>query len=191
MIAPVIGNVVQLQVQRSPLKNDAVYDPAALLEVDEIRIGAMGVIGRTECGWVLDTHHAAHPQVRGRGLRGVSMGFTSHYEAMQDRYASVPLGVAGENIIVATDRRWDATQLAGGVVIEGSDRDAVELPAAYPAAPCLEFTSFLLRLPERAARDDVIDELDFLDGGTRGFIVDAARLATPAAVRIGDQVRLL
>ncbi len=180
---------MRLQIQREPLKRDSVYDPGPLLEVEEILVDALGVIGRTDLGWVLDTHHANHPNARGRGLRGVSMGFSSHYQEMQARYGDAPVGIAGENIIVEADRRWEQDELAGGVAI-GRD-SVVEFPSAKPAAPCLEFTSFLLDLPQRAGRDDVRDDLDFLDGGTRGFIIDAARIRTPASIRIGDAVRLL
>jgi hypothetical protein len=186
-----IGHVVRLQVQPEPLKRDAVYNPAPLREVDEVLVGAHGVLGRSDAGWILDTHHASHPEVRGRGLRGVSMGFTSHYDAMAARYGDVPLGVAGENIIVATTRRWEEHEIAGGIVIKGGDGEEIEFPSARPAAPCLEFTSFLLGLPARAGRDQIMDDLDFLDGGTRGFLIDAARLQTAASVRIGDEVRLL
>lgn len=186
-----IGRVAYLQVQRQPLKQDASYDPSPLLAVEELRVSAHGVLGRLDGGWVVDTHHAAHPHVRGRGLRGVSMGFTSHYEAMAERYGDVPLGVAGENIIVESERRFDASALANGIIIRSSDGGKVVFPAAPPAAPCLEFTSFLLGLPHRAGRDEVAADLDFLGGGMRGFIVDAAQVRNPAPVRLGDEVHLL
>ena len=133
----------------------------------------------------------AHPEVRGRGLRGVSMGLSSHYAAMAARYGDVPLGVAGENIIVATDRPWAEDELASGVVIRGDDGREVVFPAAPPAAPCLEFTTYLLQLPERATRDDVEDDLDFLGGGMRGFLIDASRIRANVPVRLGDEVSVL
>ncbi len=186
-----IGRVAYLQVQRRPLKLDAAYDPSPLLVVDELRVSAHGVLGRMDGGWLVDTHHAAHPQVRGRGLRGVSMGFTSHYAAMAERYGDVPLGVAGENIIVESDRLFDGAALANGIVIRSGDGGEVVFPSASPAAPCLEFTSYLLGLPHRAGRDDVAADLDFLGGGMRGFIIDAAQVRNPAPVRLGDEVHLL
>jgi hypothetical protein len=32
------------------------------------------------------------------------LGFSSHYDKMRSRYRDVPLGTAGENIVVRTDR---------------------------------------------------------------------------------------
>ncbi len=186
-----IGRVVLLQVQRQPLKHDGVYDPAALLEVEELQVSAHGALGRIGDSWIVDTHHAAHPRGRGRGLRGVSMGMTSHYAAMEERYGGVPLGVAGENIIVEATRRWEERELAAGVVIRSADGSELEFPAAPAAAPCLEFTSFLLGLPHRASRHEVDADLDFLDGGTRGFIIDASRIRTPSPVRLGDEVHAM
>lgn len=187
----VIGRVVLIQVQRQPLTGGGVYDPGPLLEVEELRVSAQGVLGRIDESWIVDTHHAAHPRVRGRGLRGVSMGMTSHYAAMAERYGDVPVGIAGENIIVATTRRWEEHELGGGVVFRSPSGAGLEFPAARVASPCLEFTSYLLGLPQRAARQDVAADLEFLDGGTRGYLIDASRIRTPAAVCLGDEVHAM
>jgi hypothetical protein len=192
-----IGTVVRLQIQRTPLiqsapsRGDRTYDPAPLLSVERMMVSARGALGWCDGGWMLDVHHADHPQVRGRGLRGLSMGFTSHYHAMTERFGHVPLGVAGENVIAETPRRWTADELEGGVVVRpGGGGDDLVLRPVRPAEPCLEFTSFLLTLPRRAARDDVASELEFSSGGTRGFLVDPGSVRTPQPVAVGDEVWL-
>jgi hypothetical protein len=144
-------------------------------------------VGETPSGWALDVHHADHPDVRGRGLRPLSMGFTSHYSAMAERFGDVPLGEGGENLIVATDRRWTLDDLAGGVVVRSAAGEDVVFDGVRPAEPCLEFTSHLLGLAECATRDEVLAELDFLAGGTRGFLLDG-RLRGPHVVAVGDEV---
>jgi len=184
-----IGRIVRIQIQRAPLRRSGAYDPTPLLTVDRSMVSARGVLGWAEGGWMLDVHHADHPDVRGRGLRGLSIGFTSHYEAMRRRFGDVPLGVAGENLVVETDRRWEVAEMAAGVAIRTSGSAAeLVLGTARPAEPCLEFTSFLLGLPERAARSDVDAELEFLGGGLRGFLVDAGRIRSPQPVAVGDEV---
>ena len=185
-MAEPLGRVVRLQIQRSSLKYDRQYDPVPLLEVPEVVITAHGVVGAVDRGWMLDAHHADHPFPRGRGLRPLSIGFTSHYDDLAGRFGSVPIGIGGENVIVATDRRWTEEGLGAGVVVNG-----VELVDPRVATPCLEFTSYLLGLPERAARDEVIGEMEFLDGGTRGFLLDVGRVREPLRVAIGDEVGLI
>ncbi len=181
-----LGHVVRLQIQRSSLKYDRQYDPVPLLSVPEVVITARGVVGAVDRGWMLDVHHADHPFPRARGLRPLSIGFTSHYDEIDGRFGSAPLGIAGENLIVASDRRWSEEDLGAGVVVNG-----VELVDPRVATPCLEFTSYLLGLPERAARDDVAGELEFLDGGTRGFLLDVGRVREPLRVAVGDEVTLI
>lgn len=184
-----IGTVVRLQIQRMPVRGEGRYDPTPIQGVERAMVSARGVAGWSGGGWMLDVHHADHPQVRGRGLRALSMGFTSHYEAMGSRFGDLALGMAGENIIVATQRRWSAAELAPGVVVRGGDdRDDLVLGPARPAEPCLEFTSFLLGLSRRAGRDEVETELAFLSGGTRGFLLDPGRLRSPQPLAVGDEV---
>ena len=171
-----IGHVARLQVQRCPLRRDARYDPSPLLPVEAAAISTRGLLGLAGGGWVVDAHHADHPDVRGRGLRPLSVGFSSHYAAMASRFGDVPLGVAGENVVIETERTWTADDLASGVIIETIEGSQLLLESPRPAEPCLEFTSFLLGLPVRAHRDQVLPDLDFLSGGMRGFIVDVGRV---------------
>lgn len=186
-----LGTVVRLQIQRGPLRRDGVYDPAPLLAVEHAMVSARGMVGWSGGGWMLDVHHADHPEVRGRGLRALSMGLTSHYRVMAERFGDVPVGVAGENVIVDTPRRWTAHEMAGGVVVRSAaGGEDLLLAPARPAEPCLEFTSFLLGLLRRAERDDVARELELLGGGTRGFLVDPGRVRVPRPLAVGDEVWL-
>ena len=184
------GTVVRLQVQRVGLKVKGVgYDPRPILSVGEAAVGALGVAGHSEGSWVLDVHHAAHPQARGGGNRGVSIGFTSHHAAMVERFPLTEFGVSGENLIVESRRMWSLGDLADGVVIEAA-AGGIALRSPRVAAPCAEFTSFLLGRGHVARRDEISAEMAFLDGGTRGFVVDASHLRRPAIVRVGDPVRI-
>lgn len=183
-----LGQIVLLQVQRDPVKIKGVgYDPTPLLHVPEIAIGPDGVLGRHEGAWIVDVHHRDHPRSHGRGKRALSIGFTGHYELMAGRFGSAPVGCAGENVVVAAEGRLTERDLAGTVVVSTSDGD-VELRDARVAAPCAEFTSFMKGLdavmPAMGQRDDV----DFLDEGTRGFILDTKHLTSPVMIRVGDEV---
>src|SRR2546430_15282139 len=107
-----VGRIVRLQIQRSSLKTGEkptrAYDPAPLRVVDRLALGPDGVLGEGSDGsWLVDVHHRAHPRTKNEdGAHGVSLGFTSHYALMRDRFGEgITLGCAGENIIVETERR--------------------------------------------------------------------------------------
>jgi len=123
-----IGTVTRLQVQRSSLKTgdkpNRAYDPAPLLPVPRLSVTPDGVLGAADNGgWIVDVHHRAHPETKNEdGLHGVSIGFTSHYAAMRERFGDrIVIGCAGENIIVAADRVFTYDDLAGGVAIVAAD----------------------------------------------------------------------
>lgn len=186
----VLGPIVRIQVQRNPLKRPGIgYDPEPILAVDEAVIGPPGLVGRHEGSWIVDAHHADHPASRGGGRRALSIGFSEHYDRIAARFGAAPLGCAGENLIVATDRRIDPGEL-GGVVVVHTDDGQVPLGGARVAAPCAEFTSFLLGRSEVAPREELTADLEFLGGGTRGYILDLAGLDRAAVVRVGDEVRV-
>src|SRR6266702_4866570 len=116
-----IGTVTRLQIQRSSLKTgekpDRIYDPAPLLPVPRLSVTPDGVLGASaDGGWMVDVHHRTHPATKNEdGLHGVSLGFTSHYAAMRERFGErIVVGCAGENVIVATDRMFTYDDLAGG-----------------------------------------------------------------------------
>jgi hypothetical protein len=183
-----LGTISRLQVQRDTVKVKGVrYDPMPIVSVDQAAIGPEGMVGWLEGSWIVDVHHAAHPASRAGGRRAQSIGFEGHYSAMALRFAAVPVGIAGENIIVDTEGRVGLDDLEGTVVIEGPDGD-VELPSAGVAAPCVEFTSFLRGSPEVLDRSVIAEDLEFLGGGTRGFILETKNLARPMRVEVGNRV---
>ena len=189
-----IGVVVRLQVQRASLKAGQAprrrYDPAPLHAVPALLVTAAGVTGRDERGEaVADIHHRDHPTSKNRaGSNGVSVCFTSHYDAMRARFGPhLADGLAGENILVATDRRFDEAELASGLVVETAAGERVRLEQVSVAAPCVEFARFALRFPDDLRPDRRVTEaLTFLDGGTRGYY--AVGPAAEARITLGDRV---
>src|SRR6266700_3073759 len=166
-----LGRIVRLQIQRSSLKTGEKprrsYDPAPLLAVDRVALGPDGVLGEEPGGgaWLVDVHHRAHPETKNEdGVHGVSLGFTSHYGLMRERFgARITLGCAGENIIVETTGRIAVEDLYAGVALLAPDgRELVRL-------------------------DVLKEQLQFLDGGTRGYY---CRGVGSGIVSIGDRVAL-
>jgi hypothetical protein len=183
-----LGEITGLRVHGTPVKQNGCYDPVTLVEVSRASIDPSGMLGWNGTGWVVDVHHQNHPDRR--GSRRLSIGFTSHYERMQERFGTVPFGVAAENVLVATDRVVSAAEAAAGMVIRTHDGWEVALDNLVVARPCREFTSYLLQLPHRAEREEIAAELEFLDGGMRGFVTDLAGLDAPAVIGVGDEVFL-
>ena len=189
-----IGTVARLQIQRSSLKRgekpNRVYDPTPLLPVPRLTVTPDGVLGAgAEGGWVVDVHHRSHPETKNEdGLHGVSVGFTSHYAAMRDRFGErIVVGCAGENIIVAADRMFAYDDLAGGLAIVATNGpERVRLRVLQVAHPCRPFTGWASG--GRVEADMLKAHLQFLDGGTRGFYCVGEGTGT---VNVGDQLVLL
>jgi hypothetical protein len=189
-----IGTIARLQIQRSSLKTGEkptrVYDPAPLFAVPRLRVSPEGVLGGDDGGaWLVDVHHRAHPETKNEdGLHGVSLGFTSHYAAMRQRFGDrLVVGCAGENIIAAADRPFAYDDLAGGVAILAPDgRERVRLRVLQVAHPCRPFTGWALA--KQVEPDVLKSHLQFLDGGMRGFYCVGEGTGT---VAIGDQLALL
>src|SRR5437762_12030473 len=187
-----LGRIVRLQIQRSSLKTGEKprrsYDPAPLLAVDRVALGPDGVLGEEPGGgaWIVDVHHRAHPETKNEdGLHGVSVGFTSHYDAMRARFGErIVIGCAGENLIVAADRIFTYDDLAAGVAIVGSNEsERVRLKVLQVSHPCRPFTGWALG--GRVESEVMKSNLQFLDGGTRGFYCLAEGSGT---VQMGDRV---
>lgn len=165
-----VGRVVKLQVQRDLLRRGPVYSTKSLAEVSVLRLTSDGPIGYDGTSWVVDRHHRAHPaSARYDPARALSIGFSSHYEYMWERFRPIPLGSAGENVIVDSARLVSLADLSGGIRIETSEGSATIATAAV-AQPCVPFTRFATgRLDARA--DELVEERDRLRRGVRGFVM--------------------
>ncbi len=189
-----IGTVARLQIQVASLKVQGApreqYDPAGLRSVPALEVCQAGASSRDVYGAViLDQHHREHPHSKNRrGVNGISIGFTAHYASMRGRFGDhLYDGIAGENIIVATDRRVPPELAAGGLCIVTADGPEVRLEDVFAAEPCVPFTRFALRYPSEARSNSTVKEaLAFLREGMRGYY--ATYRGAPATLRLGDRV---
>ena len=183
-----IGQIVRLQVQKVPIKlTGEAYLPEEILAVDSATVDAWGMLGFSNGTWVVDAHHRSHPSGRGGGRRPLSVGFTGHYDLMRERFSSAPVGIAGENIIVEGPA-FALGDLQAGLVIRTRSGDEIPLERPRVAAPCLEFTSFMLGLDRVAPLEEIEGPLADLHDGRRGFIVAADHTPKPLKVAVGDTV---
>jgi len=189
-----IGTITRLQIQRGSLKRGEkptrVYDPTPLLSVPALNVTPDGALGGTGDGsWIVDVHHRDHPETKNEdGLHGISLGFTSHYDAMRKHFGDkIAVGCAGENIIATTERRFSYEDLERGVAIlspEGAER--VRLKILQVAHPCKPFTGWAL--DKQVAPEELKKHLQFLDNGMRGFYCVGEGTGT---VGLGDTVAIL
>ena len=190
-----IGVIKHVQLQRSSLKQgqrpQRYYDPAPLLVVDRLLLDAGGVSATSAAGMpIIDVHHASHPETKQRlGINGISIGFTSHYRAIRDRYgAHLSDGIAGENILVESDQLWSIDNLGAALLIQSADGRLVRLDALTVAAPCVEFSRFAHLSADPLTSEQLRTTLQFLDGGMRGFYARLANGQPDAAIQPGDRV---
>lgn len=191
-----IGRIVRLQVQESSLKVGERlrrwYDPAPIRAVPTLMLDENGVVGRTDMdAMILDVHNVTHPATKNRtGSNGISVGFTSHYGAMRARFGEhLTDGIAGENILVATERLFTEPDFAVGIRIETDDGATIDLEQVIIAEPCVEFSRFALCYPHDAPTDRAVtDALNFLREGVRGFY--ATYHGPPTRITVGASVYL-
>jgi len=191
-----IGQITHIQVQRSALKveNGAqdYYDPTPLVKVESLLLSPQGIVGITTDGsQVMDIHHEHHPHSRNhKGLNGISLGFTSHYQAMRSKLGEHMVdGIAGENILVESDAPLALGDLGGRLAIQTQHTGQfIYLSGLIVAAPCVEFSLFVANhgMPLPAAQ--LKETLQFLDGGTRGFYARVEDLPAAVTVQAGDRV---
>jgi len=168
------------------------YDASRRVEVEKLIITSLGIEATTAEGkHVLDIHHINHPGKKYGNDDLVSIGFTSHYVAMRERFgAHMVDGAAGENIIIEYDREVWLDDLGQQVIIE----DAKTGKKAYLdvlkfAAPCEEFSHFVADSQhERLPADKLKATLQFLHNGRRGFLLVLSNGQEMATVRVGDRV---
>jgi MOSC domain-containing protein YiiM len=120
----------------------------------------------------------------------VSIGFTDHYAVMAERFGKAPIGIAGENIIV-NGPALTLDDLGSGLAVVTSDGTELLLERPRVAAPCLEFTSFMLGLDRVASLEEIEEPLADLHDGRRGFIVAADHASSPVEIAVGDRVYLV
>jgi hypothetical protein len=189
-----IGEIVRLQVQQASLKVGGPprrrYDPGPIQFVPALVMTEAGVCGLAENGeMVSDVHHRDHPASKNRdGVNGISVGFTSHYHAMRERFGGhLSDGIAGENILIQTDYFLSEDDLLGGMTLVSDQDERSRLTAIVVATPCVEFARFALRFPDDARPDRTVsDALTFLNDGVRGYY---ARVANgPVTIRLGGRV---
>ena len=182
-----LGPVIRTQIHAAEVVHDSTYDADLICPVEALWLSKAGAVGVTGSGAVLDYHHEDHPGLRKfRPGRQLSIGFTGHYDAMQDKFGWAPLGIAAENILVDYPGRVTQAELAGGLMIDtASGRH--RLQAAAVARPCLPFTKYLLRNPE-ADDDTIADHRSFLQEGTRGFVLSLVDLSHRFRLEPGDIV---
>lgn len=190
-----LGKIVGLQVQNGSIKTGTkpyqTYTPVPnLASVHTLHLNADGVEGIDIRGETLpDIHNATHPQSKFSGDNGVSIGFTSHYVKMRDRFGDHMIdGIAGENITVDCDENISLEMIENGIVIVGDQRE-VRIDPWVILNPCNPFTKFCLQIPGETKPDRTVTEaLQFLMHGMRGFSAIYTGEISPAKIRVGDTV---
>jgi hypothetical protein len=212
------GTIARLQVQRSSLKLGERprrwYDPAPLTPVVALELEAGGVVGIAEDGErIVDVHHRRHPESRYGNANGLSLGFTSHYARMRQRFGErIVDGIAGENVLVRTEEEFFHEDLPAALIVETSTGPA-KLVGARVIEPCVEFSRYALELvgppghdlptpvehyadgasagdaPAPGRPDPRVKEtLVFLRRGLRGYCATYA--GGPTVLRVGDRLLL-
>ncbi len=186
-----LGPIRHLQIQRETLRigvrPDRVYRTDPLASVPALALSPAGPIAKIDGGWMVDTHHTAHPANAQPNLdRLLSVGFTSHYAAMADHFGSATIGDAGENVVIEADEIVTEDQIAGGLMIERPG-GTIELKAPAVAEPCVPFTRF--RLGDPAADLELVKpHREFLRRGMRGYVMGLGNLTGAVEVAVGDLV---
>jgi hypothetical protein len=189
-----IGQIKQIQVQRTSLKRgekpQRYYDPSPILPVEQLLLTSRGVFGITaQREQFVDVHHADHPTSRHRQENSVSVGFTSHYRRMRERFGEHLVdGVAGENILVETSEEFSLEDLGARLAIQARQSgELAYLEDLSVATPCVEFSRFALNELMAVPAETLRGALIFLDAGRRGFYANVS-VEKIYSVRVGDSV---
>ncbi len=192
----ILGPIIRLQVQRSPLKvgfkPDRHYTPAPIVSTERLRLSPRGAVGIIDGEEIVDVHHRDHPQTRQESVeQGLSVGFTSHYAEMRERYGThMTVGIAGESVIVDTPDRVRLGEIEGGLVILTRDgKERVRLTQVCVARPCKPFAGFA-HGGKMVESEDMKATLQFLDDGTRGFLCVPA-VTGQVEIEVGDVLAVM
>ena len=140
---------------------------------------------------MLDIHHINHPDKAYDDDDLVSIGFTSHYEAMRERFGEhMEDGTAGENIIIEYDQEVWMEDLGQKIAIENAETgQKILLDVLSFAAPCEEFSHFVANSQhEKLPAAELKATLQFLNNGRRGFLLVLGAGQEVATVQAGDRV---
>jgi hypothetical protein len=191
-----LGRVKLVQLQPSGLiietPSGNFYDASRRVEVNRLLITSKGIEATTLKGeHLLDIHHIDHPDKAYDNDDLISIGFTSHYEAMRARFGEHMVdGIAGENIIIEYEEEVWSEDLGQQIVIESIvTEQRTLLDVVCFAAPCDEFSHFAARSQqERLPAVELKSTLKFLNNGRRGFLLVLSEGQETATVQPGDRV---
>jgi len=190
-----LGKVKLVQVQPNGLVIDTpsgkFYDVTRRVEVDSLIITPLGIEANLANGeHVLDIHHINHPNKAYKDDL-VSIGFTSHYAAMRERFGEhMQDGTAGENIIIECEQEIWLDDLGQQVVIENVETGhQTLLDILRIATPCNDFSHFAANSQhQRLPAGELKSTLQFLNKGRRGFLLALANGQDAAKIKAGDRV---
>jgi len=187
-----VVRLVQLQPNGLIIEKDGedFYDESRRVEVEELIINKKGIeAATTEGEHVLDIHHLDHPDKEYDDDDLVCIGFTSHYDSMQERFGDhMVYGSAGENIIIENPEHIWLEDLEGQVAFENQDTgQMLILEDVLVAEPCDECSHFSAKSQdERLPAEELKEILQFLRKGRRGFLMVLKE--GQGIVRPGDKV---
>ena len=188
-----LGPIVRTQIHTDRMVDLGHYDASKIVEVDEIRLSPAGLTGVLDGVAMLHGHHQQHPnksrEHRPRTFlaqRLLSIGFTSHYAAMEEHFGEAQVGCAAEDLIVSCEGRVTAETLRDGIQIRRGATTIAELTGALPAQPCVPFATFMLGSDPKSARVD--EAINFLRDGIRGFRFGIPSLRDETTVAVGHEV---
>lgn len=191
-----LGRVKLLQVQPNGLiietPSGYFYDSSRVVQVERLTISSLGIEADTPAGeHVLDIHHINHPDKAYDNDDLICIGFTSHYQAMRDRFGGHMVdGIGGENITIEYDQEVWLDDLDQQISIENADSgDLTRLDVVSFASPCSEFSHFAAQSQhKKLPAAELRDTLQFLSNGRRGFLLVLSADQESAIVRPGDRV---
>ena len=189
-----IVKLTQLQPSGLIIKTSSgyFYDAARLVEVDSLIITPLGIEAATPKGdMLLDIHHISHPDKAYDDDDLVCIGFTSHYNAMRQRFGDHMVdGIAGENIIIEIEEEVWSEDLGEQIGIQNPETgDWVMLDLLSYAEPCSEFSHFTAQSQDqKLPAGELKSILQFLGKGRRGFLLILSPGQEKVTVRPGDNV---